>query len=180
MERKQWLLSRVTLIVAICGFLLSFAMTFQSLGLSQGLNIGDKELDEYRESIGQNTIKFSVSGGKGCGTYCELAARYGLVSSLFLMVGAAAAFQRRNQSPRRKAIAGIVILTSSGFVLCILWGLIRIKQWVDEGFWEAPRNAFAQLTITFDWVLVPLTIMIASLQMALLFSFAKEFRSIAR
>jgi hypothetical protein len=55
-------LSAISLAVALSGFLFSFAISFQAIGLSQGLTIGDAQLEEYRIQKGEDIISFSGKG----------------------------------------------------------------------------------------------------------------------
>ncbi len=149
-------LGKVAIMLAMIGFLATFAISYQSAGLAEGLTVGEMELDEFKASVGDaSRIQFASDGE---GTYVRFARDYGLMAWLFgiatlsMLVGR---FQKHEQiTLTGLAVASISLL----FILYKLRLLIRDKAIMEPYFWEAPRNAFAHSTIAFDWILVAIAI----------------------
>ena len=68
-------------VLGLCGFLFSLAISFQSLGMGQGLEIGDAELEQYRISRGEEVWRFS---GGGQNTHQRMASDYWAISISFV------------------------------------------------------------------------------------------------
>lgn len=131
---------------------MSFALSQRSYGLAEGLNVGEAELAEFKAEIGYETkLQFS---GEGLGTYEQLANDYGWISFGFGLCVLALVLIRLEFHTQitiySYAFAGLSVL----LILYKLRNLIRDKGNVESFFWEGPRNAFAQLTISYDWTLV--------------------------
>lgn len=146
-------LPKVPLAIAVFAVLLTFAISFQSLGLYHGLEIGEQECDEKLASYEIQPSEISFS--KGLTTYQEFSLRYGMISCLLFLVIIASLFLNTDKALVRQNIIAIginvLLLILVVFNLRIL---IRDKGWVDSSFWDAPRNSFAKLTIQYDWLLI--------------------------
>ncbi|MGQ0540284.1 MAG: hypothetical protein ACT4O9_00370 [Blastocatellia bacterium] len=177
MVRRNKVLLTFSLAITISAFLLSFAISFQSRGLDQGLVIGEHQLDEFQAKLGVEKIIFSIHGYR---TYELFASSYGLISFLFaLILGAIIA--QLILTKRRQLLVFIFILNSlvSAPILYNLRFLIRDKQMVEESFWETPGNAFARLTISYDWVLVSFVLIILCLQTVSVIWWRRDINKIA-
>ena len=150
---KKWEdnLSKAAIALALLGFLMTFAISYRSAGMAEGLQVGDANLDEFRTEIGYKKIQFS---GDGEGTYVGFARYYGWLTWLFGIVTLSTLVGRvQQQAPL--AMTGLVIALVSGLlILYQLRQLIRDKAFMEPYFWEAPRNRFAFQTIIYDWLLV--------------------------
>jgi hypothetical protein len=149
-------LSKVAIMLAVIGLLATFAISYQSAGLAEGLSVGEMELDEFKASIGDTSkIHFAADGA---GTYARLARDYGLMACLFgiatlsMLVGR---FQKHGQITMSGSVA---VLVSCLLILYKLRLLIRDKAIMEPHFWEAPRNAFAHSTIAYDWIIVGISL----------------------
>lgn len=145
-------LSKVAIMFAVIGFLATFAISYQSAGLAEGLTVGEMELDEFKASIGDTSkIHFAADGE---GTYVRFARDYGLMAWLFgiaTLSMLAGRFQKNGQITMSGSVAALV---SCLLILYKLRLLIRDKAIMEPYLWEAPRNAFAHSTIVYDWILV--------------------------
>lgn len=154
---KTWedSLCKAAIALALLGFLATFAISYRSAGLADGLAIGEAELDDFKASIGHgDKIRFSADGE---GTYAGFARRYGWIAGLF-GIATLALLISRFQKQAQVTMAGLAIaVLSSLFILYQLRQLIRDKTLMEPYFWEAPRNRFAFQTITYDWLMVGLT-----------------------
>jgi hypothetical protein len=162
----QFLL-KLVLVIAGVVFVFSLAIASQSYGLEQGLQIGELETDEILASHDIKTPQFAVDGTR---TYVYLHHRYTLICFYLSMVivGCLFAFDRKN-----KDLGGIVS-TAFGAIgsllsLYVLKGMIRDNSLVSPYFWDVPRNAFAKITIFYDWVFVALIILIFLFQLIVLY-----------
>lgn len=165
---KVWIdyLTKMSVTLAVIGFLMSFAISYRSYGLAEGLTLGEKELEEFKTEIGyEAAIRFS--GGIG-GTYDHFAVDYGWLSWLFGICVVAILLIRIELHIHATiisyALAGLSVL----LVLHKLRILIRDKTWVEPYFWETPRNAFAHLTITYDWILIAITLLLIAIQLSVI------------
>jgi hypothetical protein len=148
---------KVGFILALCSFLLCFAISFQSVGLSQGLGIGDRALEEYRTQKGEELIVFS---GQGFNTYDRIAIEYGWLSFLFGLIALVSAARLLIRTQRLLYLACSTVGLSSLLILYKLRQLILDKSMVEDLFFEAPRNHLLKLTVDYDWILVALTLSI--------------------
>jgi uncharacterized membrane protein YkvI len=149
-------LSKVAILLAMIGFLATFAISYQSAGLAEGLSVGEMELDEFKASIGDTSKVHFAADGEG--TYIRFARDYGLMAWLFgvaTLSMLAGRFQKHGQITLAGLVAAIVSLL---FILYKLRLLIRDKAIVEHYFWEAPRNAFAHSTVAYDWILVGISL----------------------
>jgi len=157
-------LQKIVIALAVLGYLASFALSYRSYGMAEGLNVGAQELEEFKTRIGyEDTIHFS---GSSMGTYDHLALEYGWLSWFFGISAIAIVAGRLLNS------IAILALVISGFaqlgVLYQLRQLIRSKMAVDELFWAPTRNQFASQTITYDWIFVVLASLLVLLILVLL------------
>ena len=149
-------LAMFALTVALTGFAMSFAISYKSDGLHEGLSVGDKELHERFAAEYGFDEKVNFSGGMG--TYERFSIEYGSIYWMFGVCVFAAVLIRF--SPHLDltiiscGVGGIAIFT----ILYKLRLLIDVKTTVEAFFWEAPRNAFAKATIDYDWTLVAFAI----------------------
>ena len=156
---KAWTkyLAMFALAVALTGFAMSFAISYKSDGLHEGLSVGDKELHERFAAEHGFDEKVNFSGG-GMGTYESFSIEYSWIAWMFGVCVFAAVLIRF--SPHLHAtiiscgVAGIAIFT----ILYKLRLLIGDKAIMEAFFWEHPRNAFAKATIDYDWTLVAFAI----------------------
>ena len=161
MKRFANMLPIVSVILGIGAFLLCFAISFQSWGVEQGLVAGEIELDEYRSIFGDQRINFSGGVSR---TYERLSSEYGFLSVLFLalVLGNVTLLISRNVQLNQVIFGGIVFAIL--LILYRLWIMIRDKEIVGPYFWEAARNQFAKLTITYDWILVITVLILLGIQ----------------
>jgi hypothetical protein len=164
---KGWIdyLTKISITLAVVGFLMSFAISCRSYGLAEGLTIGEQELEVFKTKIGYDTIR--LSGGIG-GTYDHFAIDYFWLLILFGVCGAVLILIR-SELHIYITITGYVL--SGSAVLLLLYKLrilIRDKAFVDQQFWEAPRNAFAHSTVTYDWILITITFLLIVSQLNIL------------
>jgi hypothetical protein len=144
------------LAAALSGFAMSFAITYKSDGLYEGLSVGEQKLDEHFAAEHAFGEKVQFSGGMG--TYQRFSTEYGWLTWLFGVCVIAAVLIRF--SPHIHVT--IISFGCAGFanlsILYKLRSLIYVKATVEAFFWEAPRNAFAKATIAYDWVLAALAV----------------------
>lgn len=158
-------LTKISITLAVIGFLMSFAISYRSYGLAEGLTVGKQELEEFKTQIGYDTIQFS--GGIG-GTYDHFAIDYGWLSWLFGICVVAILLSRIKLHIPTVIIGFALTGLSAFFILYKLRILIRDKGGVESSFWEAPRNAFAHLTITYDWILFAITFLLIAIQLSVI------------
>jgi hypothetical protein len=133
--------------------------------MAEGLTIGEQELEVFKTKVGYDTILFS--GGIG-GTYDHFAIDY---FWLFILFGICVAVLILVRSELHIYITITGYALSGLSVLLLLYKLrilIRDKAIVEQPFWDAPRNAFAHSTITYDWVLVAITLLLVVSQLSIL------------
>ncbi|MBK6724992.1 MAG: hypothetical protein IPG58_17515 [Acidobacteria bacterium] len=144
------------LAAALSGFASSFAITYKSDGLHEGLSVGKQELDEHFAAEHDFGEKIQFSGGMG--TYQRFSIEYGWLTWLFAVCVIAAVLIRFSPHIHvtiiRFGCAGFAVLS----ILYKLRSLIYVKATVEAFFWEAPRNAFAKATIYYDWALIALAV----------------------
>lgn len=144
------------LAVALSGFAMSFAITYKSDGLYEGLSVGNQELDEHFAAEHGLGEKIQFSGGMD--TYQLFTIQYGWIGWMFSVCVVAAVLMFFTPHVRESiticGFAGLPIFS----ILYSLRFLIRDKTIVGASFWEAPRNAFAKATIVYDWILVTLAL----------------------
>jgi hypothetical protein len=133
--------------LGLCGFLISFAISFQSAGLGQGLEIGDAELQRYRIQHGEEANRFS---GAVQNTHQRMASDYMAISVSFFLIAAIAVVQILS-GHLRQIVFPLLSIVAAAVAANFLRILIRDKTGVEDSFYEAPRNAFVKLTITYDW-----------------------------
>ncbi len=134
--------------------------------IAEGLAVGEKELEQFKSDIGYDPgIRFSGAIG---GTYDHFAVDYGWLACLYGICIAAILLTRWGVHPHVINISNVFAGLSFLLILYTLRILIRDKAMVESFFWEGPRNAFAQLTITYDWLLVVLTVFLISLQLTVI------------
>jgi hypothetical protein len=175
-------------VAAACGFLISFAITFQSIGLSQGLNIGDKEFEEYLRRIELDQISFTVFGGTcaaycsvsggPCGEYCYLSSIYAIICFLFTVILVASLLWTCSRNTRTMPIVFMPTMIALALMLYNLQFLLRTKL-IEESFFRGiPRNAFAELTITYDWVFISLAVFLFGLHAVSVILWIKDAKKI--
>lgn len=149
----------ISLPIAVLGLLISFAVTFQSIGLAEGLRIGDREFVEHKRSNGEPVIQFS--GGDG-NSYDHVGPLYAWMSILFGVISITTGFQLL----RSKRSYGwvVLIMTCCMLISYLLSRLLRDKHAVDETFYDVSRNGFLSTTITLDWLLLGIAVSILVLQ----------------
>lgn len=144
-DQQLRLFASPLIVLGLCGFLISFAISFQSLGLGQGLEIGDAELERIRYGEGENPFGYSVQN-----THQRMASDYGAISAFFLLIAVTAAVQILF-ARLRQILLPLFSIASAAVAANFLRILIQDKTGVEESFYEAPRNAFVKLTIAYDW-----------------------------
>lgn len=163
---KVWIdyLTKNLITLAVIGFLMSFAISYRSYGLAEGLTVGEQELEEFKTEIGY--VSAISSSGRASGTYDDFAVDYGWLSLLVGICVVAILLIRIEFHIQATiisyALAGLSVL----LILYKLRILIRDKAWVEPYFWEVPRNAFAHLTITYDWILIAITTLLIAIQLS--------------
>ncbi len=160
-------LALISLPVAVLGVLICVAITFQSIGMSQGLDVGDRALREYQLEKGENIIDFGVAIEN---SYDYVGRRYLWQSMLFGIVAAAIIFQLRARDWVSTYAALGTVCLSCLLIVYIASKLISDKGMVEGSFYDDPRNAFLRQTITFDWLLIGIAIVLSALQMPTIFS----------
>lgn len=159
-------MTKLSITLAVIGFLMSFAISYRSYGLAEGLTVGEQELGAFKTKIGYDTsLKFS--GGMG-GTYDHFAIDYGWLSWMFGVCVVAILLSRIKINIPYVIIGFILAGLSLFIILYKLRILIRDKRGVESYFWEAPRNAFAQLIITYDWILVAIALLLIAVQLSVI------------
>lgn len=144
------MLTSSVLVFGLCGFLTSFALSFQSQGLGQGLAIG-AELERIRYGEGNNPFGYSVQN-----THQHMAPDYWAISVSFTVIAILSAVQLLSGQVT-KTVFPLVSIAPAAIVANFLRTLIRDKAGVEDSFYEAPRNHFVELTIAYDWFLLILT-----------------------
>lgn len=148
-------LSKGAIVLAMIGFFATFAISYRSAGLAEGLTVGEIELNEFKASIGNaSKVHFAADGE---GTYFRFARDYDLMTWLFGLAVLSMIAGRFQQRTKGAVVVFAVTLVSFTFILYKLSLLIRDKAIMESYFWEAPRNRFAYQTITYDWLLAGLT-----------------------
>ena len=160
-------IAAAALIFALGGFFLSAALSFQSVGLAQGLTIGDTQLEEYRAQQG---IRFS---GQGYETYDRVASEYRMLALLFFIVAGLCLVQLIF-GERLGMLIPVSCLLFSAMIVINLQAQIRDKSLIEEWVLDAPRNGFFKMTMTYDWVLVVLVAGIVATSIALIVRIVRD------
>lgn len=149
----------------------AFALTFQSIGLDQGLEIGEVESDEKLRSYGVEPIRFS----SGLGTYRYLAYHYGwlLTDFIAILIGNLCALAFSLNRARLLLLTSLSFLVSIHAILNVRRMLID-KNLVVTWFYDASRNYLAKITIYYDWMFLTFIILMVIAQILVLVS---SFRS---
>ncbi|MEQ1644188.1 MAG: hypothetical protein ABL959_12145 [Pyrinomonadaceae bacterium] len=149
-------MAKFAIAVALTGFAMSFAITYKSDGLHEGLSVGKQELDDHFAAEHDFGEKIQFSGGMG--TYQLFSIKYGWITWMFGVCVLGGILMYFTPHVRES----ITICGFAGFpifsILYSLRSLIRDKTIVEAYFWEAPRNVFAKATIAYDWVLVAIAV----------------------
>jgi hypothetical protein len=168
MDRSIRTLRILAIVLAAFGFLLSYSISVRSSGMAEGLAVGDQELQRFKAEIGYRQPQVS-SGIKG--TYESFNEDYGYLAALFSILVLAALFLHiKNQFFEKEISAAILVqvlcVFSTIFIFLKLRELIVSKSsfLIDRSFFEVPRNFFANATITYDWILMVLVLLVAVLQ----------------
>lgn len=144
-DQQLRLLVSSLIMLGLCGFLMSFAISFQSRGLGQGLEIGDAKLERIRYGEGKNPFGVSVQN-----THQRMASDYGAVSAFFLLIAVTAVLQILS-GQFSQILFPLFSIAFAAVAANFLRILIQDKTGVEEFFYEGPRNAFVKLTIAYDW-----------------------------
>lgn len=152
----------------------AFALTFQAIGLDQGLRIGEIESEETLRSHGVEPIKFSL----GRPTYQYLAFHYGwlLIDFMAILIGSLFAISSNLNRARLLLFTSLSFLASIHAILTVRRMLID-KSLVSSWFYDAPRNYLAKITMYYDWMFLTFVILLVFAQVLVLLSF---FRSSAQ
>lgn len=64
---KTWIdyLTKLSIAIAVIGFLISFAISYKSQGMAEGLIVGEKELKEFKKQIHYDTSNPFSGGVRG-------------------------------------------------------------------------------------------------------------------
>jgi hypothetical protein len=149
-DRQLKVFVSLLIVLGLCGFLVSFALSFQSLGLGQGLEIGDAELERILYGEGKNPFSVSVET-----THRRMASDYAAISVSFVLIAVIGAFQLLSRRFKQVAFP-LLSIASAAVGANFLRVLIRDKTSVEDFFYQAPRNEFVKLTIAYDWFLLVL------------------------
>lgn len=156
------------IVLGLCGFLTSFAISFQSLGLGQGLKIGDAEVEQIQHGRGKNPFGYTVQN-----THQRMASDYGAISAFFLLIAVTAAVQILFGN-LKQILPPLVSMASAAVVANFLRILIQDKHGVEESFYEAPRNTIVKLTLAYDWFFL---ILVAAVVLNSLFLIIRAVRT---
>jgi len=154
--------------MAIIASIFAFLISSESRGMDNGFRISDKEISNHWEQQHKESseIRFSISGAP---TYEYLAVSYNHAGFLFLLLAVAFSLLLF-KSLIFRLLSILISIPSSVLIIFLLRNQIRSKQIVESYFWDSPRNAFARLTLTYDWTFATISFVLIIIYVGLVIS----------
>ena len=157
------------LILTVAGiiFVISLAISVQSFGIDQGRRIGEMETEETLRTYNIDRPQFSADGLR---TYVYLSEKYGFICLYIALALGSGLISRLNIkfNDWSSILFSSMGILGSALSLSVLYGMIRDNSFVATWVWEVPRNAFAKMTIGYDWFFVIMIGTVLLLQLILI------------
>lgn len=155
---------KVSLLFAFAGFLISFGISFQALGLDQGMVIHERLMDEHRIESGEQILSFSADGQR---TYGYFSNHYGNLTFFFVLVILAQLLEMTLVA-KLKVVWRIISFGSLLIILNMLRNDLREISYVEPFVWDALQTTVAKSWLHYPWILGGITLTIVFLQLVAL------------